>query len=155
MEGGGRILGEAVHFLDFLCWLTDAAPIAVHGEKLTSHRNPDRPADNAAISMRFADGSIGTILYTALGHPDMPKERLEVFAGGQCAVLDDFQSLTLHGPNGGATKGRQDKGVAAALSHFIDAVHGKTALSVTAEDGLRATRLALAIIAGGEIGETS
>ena len=92
-----------------------------------------------------ADISVGTMIYSGLGDPAYPKERIEVLAGGGVAVLDDFRSLTLSGLPGRSHKLRaQDKGHRALLDHFVEAVRGGVALTVTAEDGLMATLCARA-----------
>jgi predicted dehydrogenase/threonine dehydrogenase-like Zn-dependent dehydrogenase len=92
-QGGGRILGEVCHFVDFLSFLTAAPPVEVETRSLP---NPGRYSnDNVVCSLRFADGSQGTISYLASGDRSYSKERLEVFGGGAIAVLEDFRRLEL------------------------------------------------------------
>lgn len=99
---------------------------------------------NLSASLTFADGSVANLLYTVIGHKDLPKERLEVFAGGKAFTLDDFKSLQAYGvQNKRAATTPVDKGHAQLLRHFCDAVRGKTQLEITAEDGLRATLCSL------------
>jgi len=91
--GGGRIIGEACHFVDFITFLVGAAPASVTAVTL-----PDGGkyrADNVSMTLAFPDGSIGVVDYLANGDKTFPKERLEVFCGGKVAVLDDFRSLEL------------------------------------------------------------
>jgi predicted dehydrogenase len=103
--------------------------------------------------LRFSNGSIATILYTVAGSPAFGKERVEVFSGGGTAVLDDFLSLDIKDAAGaGQWKGRQDKGHAALLENFIQAVQGRAPLKVTAQDGLEATRIAAAALAAARTG---
>lgn len=90
-QGGGRILGEVCHFVDFLSFLCDAAPVAVQGRSCPSLGDDT----NAVISIEFADGSVGTIHYACNGDRAYSKERVEVFGGGCVAVLDDFRRLDL------------------------------------------------------------
>jgi predicted dehydrogenase/threonine dehydrogenase-like Zn-dependent dehydrogenase len=93
MTGGGRIIGEACHFIDFLTYLVGVAP-----SKVTAQSLPDDDRyreDNVAMTLEFPDGSIGTIFYLANGDKSFPKERIEVFSGGKVAVLDDFRTLEL------------------------------------------------------------
>jgi predicted dehydrogenase/threonine dehydrogenase-like Zn-dependent dehydrogenase len=93
LQGGGRIIGEGCHFVDFLTFLVGEAPIAVSAQAL-----PDGGRyreDNAVLNLTFADGSLGTVIYLANGDKSFPKERVEVFAGGRVGVLDDFRSLEL------------------------------------------------------------
>jgi predicted dehydrogenase len=94
-QGGGRILGEACHFIDFITWLVGAAPSSVSAQAL-----PDLGRyrqDNAVIQLGFPDGSLGTVSYLANGDKSVSKERVEVFRGGRVAVLDDFRSLEMAG----------------------------------------------------------
>lgn len=93
LQGGGRILGEVCHFVDFLCFLTGSSPVEVETRSLP---NPGQYSnDNVVCSLRFADGSLGTIAYLANGDKAFSKERVEVFGGGDVAVLENFRSLEL------------------------------------------------------------
>jgi predicted dehydrogenase len=92
-QGGGRIIGEGCHFVDFLTFLTGAAPATV-----TAHALPDNGKyhqDNLSMTFTFPDGSVGVVDYLASGDRSFPKERLEVFCAGRVAVLQDFRSLEM------------------------------------------------------------
>jgi predicted dehydrogenase/threonine dehydrogenase-like Zn-dependent dehydrogenase len=92
-QGGGRILGEVCHFVDFLCFLTASSPVEVETRSLP---NPGQYSnDNVECWLRFANGSIGTISYFANGDKSFSKERIEVFGGGSVAMLEDFRRLEL------------------------------------------------------------
>ncbi len=92
-QGGGRILGEVCHFVDFLSFLVGAFPTTVEARELT---NPGKYSDdNVIVSLQFPDGSQGTITYVANGDKSFSKERIEVFGGGAVAVLEDFRRLEL------------------------------------------------------------
>jgi predicted dehydrogenase len=122
-QGGGRILGEVCHFVDFLSFLADAPPIEVQTHALANGgRYSD---DNVVISLRFANGSQGTISYLANGDRAYSKERVEVFGGGAVAVLDDFRRLELvrHGHKRlFRSRLRQDKGHRGEWTAFADAI---------------------------------
>ena len=90
-QGGGRILGEVCHFVDFLSFLCSAAPISVRATTCPSASGDP----NAVVFIEFADGSLGTIHYACNGDRAYSKERVEVFGGGSVAVLDDFRRLDL------------------------------------------------------------
>jgi len=92
-QGGGRIIGEGCHFVDFLTFLVGMPPISVSAQALPD--NGRYREDNAIMTFTFPDGSLGTVSYLANGDKAFPKERVEVFAGGRVAVLEDFRSLTL------------------------------------------------------------
>jgi len=123
-QGGGRILGEVCHFVDFLCFLTGSSPVEVDTCSLL---NPGRYSnDNVVCSLRFADGSQGTISYLANGDRSYSKERLEVFGGGSVAVLEDFRRLEL--VRGGKKRIlrsllRRDKGHRGEWEAFVSAIH--------------------------------
>lgn len=91
-DGGGRLIGEMCHFIDLFIMLTGSAPISVHAEQTGRPSTELIRADNVVLSLRFADGSIGNLVYTATGHPRFPRERLEVFGEGSVAVVDNFRS---------------------------------------------------------------
>ena len=107
--GGGRIIGEACHFVDFLTFLVGTSPISV-----TAHALPDNSKyheDNVSMTFTFPDGSIGVVDYLANGDKSLPKERVEVFCGGKIAVLDDFVSLQMiEDGKKKEARGVQDKG---------------------------------------------
>jgi predicted dehydrogenase/threonine dehydrogenase-like Zn-dependent dehydrogenase len=125
-QGGGRILGEACHFVDFLTFLADALPTEVQARRVSSLESYSN--DNAVISLRFANGSEGTISYLANGDRSYSKERVEVFGGGAVAVLEDFRRLDLvrHGRKQTfRSRLRQDKGHRAELEAFAAAVRSQ------------------------------
>ena len=139
-EGGGRILGEACHFVDSLTYLCGALPVEVQASAARGH------GDAVSAIIRFADGSVGTILYSSLGDASLPKEYLEAFASGRVVTLDDFNALTIHA--GGKTKtvkAAQDKGQAALVSAFLDAARGKTPAPIPLEELDAVSRATIAI----------
>ncbi|HKU16474.1 MAG TPA: bi-domain-containing oxidoreductase [Steroidobacteraceae bacterium] len=119
--GGGRILGEACHFIDLLRHLANAPVVGYNARRLGGRRAAD--AESAMITLEFADGSLGTIHYLGNGHRSFPKERLEVFCGGRILQLDNFRRLRGFGWGafGGMRTWRQDKGVTACVQAFVDA----------------------------------
>jgi predicted dehydrogenase len=123
LQGGGRILGESCHFIDFITFLVGAPPTAVSALALPD--NGRYAEDNVSLSFEFPDGSVGTVAYMANGDKSFPKERVEVFAGGRVAVLDDFRMLEMvHDGNRQAVHSRlrQDKGHQAEWSAFAQAI---------------------------------
>ena len=146
-EGGGRIVGEACHFFDFLCWLLGEEPASVHA---TAPAGLNGPPQELAATLRFSGGSVGTILYAASGHSAVPKERVEVFKGGRSVVLDDFRHLSVDGSKSRAWA--DAKGYEAEIAGFLQAVRGEASLGVTVMDGLRATLLCLRALASATAG---
>jgi len=121
--GGGRIIGEGCHFIDFLVYLVGATPLSVSTQALPDDgRYRD---DNVLITCQFPDGSIGTVSYLANGDKAFPKERIEVFCGGRIAVMDDFRTLqTFHNGHRETkhSRFRQNKGHKAEWEAFAESI---------------------------------
>jgi len=117
--GGGRIVGEACHFIDLLRALA-GAPIISHEVRFMDAMTPD----TASISLTFADGSIGSVHYFANGDKSFPKERLEIFCSGRILQLDNFRRMKGFGWPGfrSMNLSRQDKGQKACAAAFVEAV---------------------------------
>ena len=122
-QGGGRVIGEGCHFIDLLTFLTGELPVSIQSTGLPD-QNKYR-GDNVQVTLRYPDGSLGTITYLANGNKNYPKEKLEVFSSGRIAILNDFRSLDLITETQKRTlrsRLRQDKGHAAAWKSFLAAV---------------------------------
>ncbi len=146
--GGGRLIGEGCHFMDFLTYLVGAAPTEVTAQAL-----PDAGRyheDVASMTFRFPDGSIGVVDYLANGDKSFPKERIEVFCGGRVAVLDDFRTLEL--VQAGRRRVirsilRQDKGHFGEWQAFIRAIREGGDPPIPYEQILGVTKASLAAAA--------
>lgn len=151
-EQGGRILGEAVHFLDLCCWFLEEEP-----ERLSaSFAGEEMMIDpTASIEIAYSDGSLGRVLYCSLGDPRLGKERFEAFGHGRSAASDDYRTFRSFGGSGSVGFfQRGKKGHAGALEEFGRAVQGKESevAGADANAGLRAVRMALAAIESGRTG---
>ena len=125
--GGGRILGEACHFIDLLRHLAGSRIVNVRAAAMggeTAIRD-----DKAHILLEFEDGSTGAIHYLANGHRSFPKERLEVFCDGSILQLENFRRLHGYGWRGFSRMNlwRQDKGQRACAEAFVRAIENGTA----------------------------
>jgi predicted dehydrogenase len=119
--GGGRIIGEACHFIDLITYLVGTAPTSVHAHALPD--NGKYSEDNVSMTFNFPDGSIGVVDYLANGDKSVAKERLEVFCDGMVAVLDDYVSLTtIRDGNKNEIRLAQDKGWKNEMSAFAKAI---------------------------------
>lgn len=122
LRGGGRIVGEACHFIDLMVHLVGSRVKTVAatmvGEGVAT------PSDKMSIVLGFEDGSIGTVNYFANGSKSYPKELLEVFSQGRVLRLDNFRRLSGYGFKGFSKfkTARQDKGHAAELSALVQRV---------------------------------
>ncbi|MFO7716191.1 MAG: Gfo/Idh/MocA family oxidoreductase [Desulfosarcina sp.] len=119
--GGGRIIGEVCHFVDFLTYLNGSLPETIFASALT---DPQHMNDVVNVSLTYRNGSIGSIDYLANGDKSLPKERVEVFANGCSAVLDDFKTLSVyaHGRKRDTKLINQDKGQKVQVQSFINAI---------------------------------
>ncbi len=118
--GGGRILGEVCHFIDFVSWLANSAPISVYAASLQDGTGFD---DVVSISLKLENGSIASVHYFSNGSKSVPKERVEVYQAGATGVLDDFRSLQVFGPSERfKKKSIQDKGQKNLLRAFFEAI---------------------------------
>jgi predicted dehydrogenase len=112
IQGGGRIVGEVCHFVDLLIFLTGALPVSVFAESVSGKNEKTVDADSVLITLRFEDGSNGTIAYLSEGDRALAKERIEIYGGGRTFVLDDFRKATSYknGREEETTLRTQDKG---------------------------------------------
>ena len=123
-QGGGRLIGEACHFVDLLKFLADSAISEFDLVEMASEDN-----DTLTVSLKFENGSIGAVHYFANGNKAYPKERLEIFSGGKILQLDNFRKLKGYGWAGFKSMNlfRQDKGQSACVEAFVQAIEeGKT-----------------------------
>lgn len=138
--GGGRIVGEACHFIDLLRYLAGSPIERLHAIRL------GRPADGvsddkATLVLEFADGSHGTIHYFANGSKAFPKERVEAFGGGRILQLDNFRTLQGWGwPGFKRASSRQDKGHAACAAAFVAALKSGSSAPIPLEEVLEVSR---------------
>jgi predicted dehydrogenase len=119
--GGGRIIGEACHFIDLIRFLVGHKIENVEARMMGNVPGIAVREDKMAILLTFSDGSIGTVHYLANGSKRFPKERLEVFSEGRILVLDNFKRLKGYGWKGFRKMKlfRQDKGHRAEVAEFI------------------------------------
>jgi len=133
-EGGGRIIGEACHFIDLLQYFCGANPVTVFAQSIDTADESLVPQDNTVISIKFEDGSVGSIGYFAEGGKSMPKERCEIIGGGRSAVIDNFSRLELFGKSKKRTRKFSGKGHTEEMVEFVTALKtGKPAISMTSQ----------------------
>lgn len=122
--GGGRIIGEACHFIDLMRFLAGSPIVSIQTRRMGDAPGVAITEDKASITLGFADGSFGTILYFANGAASFPKERVEVFAAGRVLQLDNFRKLKGYGWPGFSRLNlwTQDKGQNACAAAFLKAI---------------------------------
>lgn len=139
MVGGGRIVGEACHFIDFARFLA-GCPVATW-----KAARAGSSSDRAAVILAFENGSLATIHYVSGGHRAFPKERVEVFAGGRVLQLDNYRKLRGWGWQNFSKRGlwRQDKGNAACVAAFMQAVREERAAPIAFAEIMEVSRLSI------------
>jgi predicted dehydrogenase len=119
--GGGRIIGEVCHFIDFLTFINGSLPDNVYASAIP---DPAGMEDTINVSLNFKNGSIGTISYFSNGPKSLFKEYIEVYRAGVTAILKDFKELEIYGGGKTFKKGliSQDKGQKIMVKAFLDSV---------------------------------
>ncbi len=144
--GGGRIVGEACHFIDFLRFLA-GCPITGSVARQTGGDSAGAADPSVCITLDFADGSLGTIHYLTGGDAAFPKERVEVFGGGRVLQLDNFRRLRAFGWPGIGTQRlwRQDKGQNHCVAEFVRTIQSGDLSPIPLEEILEVSRAAIAV----------
>ena len=134
-EGRSRIVGEMSHFIDLLQSLTGSLVTRIHAERISGDNQSTVNNDNIVIAMKFADGSVGNLTYSASGDKAYSREALEIFFDGKTIASQDFSVSKLHGTGKTVvfkTRG-QEMGYVEELKHFTNCVAGKETLVVGPE----------------------
>jgi predicted dehydrogenase len=152
-EGGGRNRGEACHIYDLFTYLTGARVVDVHATAIRPMTGHYARTDNFTATLRFEDGSLATLTYTALGAETHPKEQMEVFVDGKVIALNDYRSLTATGaPNRALSTPTSQKGQRAELEALVAGIRSGT-WPIPLWQQVQATEIALAVedqIIGGD-----
>ncbi|ENM5827283.1 bi-domain-containing oxidoreductase [Vibrio metoecus] len=145
--GGGRIIGEACHFIDLMRYLADSEIVSVQCRRMGDVSGVDITEDKAAIILGFADGSFGTIHYLANGAANFPKERVEVFAAGRVLQLDNFRKLKGFGWPSFSKMNlwKQDKGQTDCAAAFLSAIESGKESPIPARELFEVARVTIEI----------
>ncbi|HVB58979.1 MAG TPA: bi-domain-containing oxidoreductase [Candidatus Acidoferrales bacterium] len=145
--GGGRIIGEACHFIDLARFLVGARIVGTSTSAMRRRRESTPSPDTVHISLEFEDGSIASIQYYANGHRSFPKERVEAFASGRILQLENFRVLRGFGCPGFRSfrTWRQDKGHGACVRAFLTAVELGGPSPIPAEEIFEVSRVAIEV----------
>lgn len=143
--GGGRILGEVCHFVDYLTHINGSLPVSVYA---TAMRQPNHFNDVLNVSLTYGNGSIGSISYFANGSKSLPKEYIEIYCHGCSIVLNDFKEVVFHGSGKPGSKKLliQDKGQKRMVNRFLDALHSGGQSPITAEEIFSSARVCFGIL---------
>jgi predicted dehydrogenase/threonine dehydrogenase-like Zn-dependent dehydrogenase len=148
LEGGGRIIGEVCHFVDFIRFLTGSPLERVFAESISSNDRENVGADSVFITLKFADGSNGTIAYLAEGDRALSKERVEIMGCRRSYVIDDFKTLTAYdqGREKRSALRTQDKGQREEISALCGAVLAGKAAPIPLQELAETTRATFRIM---------
>ncbi len=150
--GGGRIIGEACHFIDLVQFLARSPITQVTASAMGTH--PAQNADNVAITLKCHNGSLGTVNYFANGHKGYSKERIEVYSQGRVLVLDNFRKLEGYGFKGfSSASGRQDKGHQAQFEYYLQFLKAGGQPPIGFEEIVNSTQATFAAVASLASGE--
>lgn len=145
-EGGGRNRGEACHIYDLFTYLTASRVTNVQAQAITPATGYYGRTDNFVAVLKFEEGSIATLTYTALGTRDYPKETMEIFVDGKIIVMDDYKRLTLHGGRAkGLTSRLMEKGQKEELESFARCIQKGDSWPIPLWQQLQATAIAINI----------
>jgi polar amino acid transport system substrate-binding protein len=147
-HGGGRIIGEVCHFIDLMHFLTGSLTTRVHAEAVTGRNHEMVGEDSVFITLRFKNGSNGSIAYIAEGDKGLAKERVEVFGGGRSLVIDDFRSVSsfASGKESVTKFGKQDKGQAEEIRQVCSVVINGGEPPIALDDLAATTRATFGIL---------
>ncbi len=145
--GGGRIIGEACHFIDLMRFLAGCEVVSVQARRMGDFPSAGLVEDKATITLGFADGSFGTIHYLANGAASFPKERVEVFTAGRVLQLDNFRKLKAYGWPGFQKLNlwRQNKGQQACVTAFLEAIETGNNSPIPADEIFEVARVTIEV----------
>ena len=143
-EGGGRIIGEACHIFDLFNFFTDSEVESVSVDRITPKTAQYSSEDNAVITLKYKDGSVCSLTYTALGNSEYLKEHCEVYFDGKIIVIDDYKSISGYGTKvhdirtASPEKGQMDE-----LQAFSKCVKGQISTAISLNQLIQTTELSL------------
>ncbi len=140
-EGGSRIIGEMCHFVDMMQFLTRSNPVRVYGERISGNNKTSLNSDNVVIALKFEDGSVGNIIYSASGDRAFSREQIEIFCEGNTIVLTDYIKTTFYfkGKKNSYKTFNQQIGYNEELQHFFNIIKGKDKPRLLPDEIFRST----------------
>ena len=155
LTGGGRMIGEGCHFIDFMSYVCGAPVTKVQAMCIQTLNAAETPEDSISVNLQFADGSVGTLEYVALGDTTLPKEFCEIHGEGSTATMDNFCTTFCTGKLGKKKlKGKQQKGFAEELSATVAAVKAGGAMPISFAEIENITKTCFAVLKAVKSGAT-
>ncbi len=148
VEGGGRIVGEVCHFVALMQHFIKSSPKRVFAENVIGSGGGNSEDDSTIITLKFSDGSVGTITYLANGDLALPKEYIEFFSTGRSAIIDNFQQARFY--QQGSVKETKlnttQKGHREEVGAFLSAVNDKKGSPIPFDSLVTTTRITFKIL---------
>ncbi len=133
-EGGGRIVGEGCHIIDLFRYLVGHSAKSFTVDCITPQTDSVKPEDNTVITIKYEDGSVCTLIYTAIGSKKGEKESMKVFCDEQLLEMHDYKTLTGYGVKSSLSLKKQDKGHLQELEVFAESVQEGTRFPIPWEE---------------------
>ena len=145
-EGGGRNLGEACHIYDLFTSLANSREVVVAAQSINPMSKQWSRNDNFVATVKFEDGSVCALTYTALGEKSYPKERMEIFTDGKVIVMDDYKAVEIHGgKHKGWSAKETQKGQLQELESLAETLLRGKPWPISLEQQLQATRISFEV----------
>ena len=153
--GGGRMIGEGCHFIDFMRSVCGAAITKVQAMCIQTPNAAETPEDSISVNLQFADGSVGTLEYVALGDTTLPKEVCEIHGEGSTALMENFCRTVCTGKLGKRKlSGKQQKGFAEEISATVAAVKEGRQMPIAWDEIENVTKATFAVLKAVKSGKT-
>jgi predicted dehydrogenase len=153
-ESGGRVLGEACHFLDYFCFLFDSKPVRITAQNIGPISERLKTADSVSVLVEFADGSSGQLIYSGEGDPSFPKEALSVYGPGFVAEIFNFQKLIIHRNRKKTAYSYNSKGHAEEMAAWLKFLQAQGEHPLPYEQARTSTLLTFAVLEALQQGRT-
>ena len=143
--GGGRILGEVCHFVDYLTFINGSLPVSVFATAMNDANNHN---DTLAVSLKYQNGSVGSVQYFSNGSKSLAKEHVEIYSHGVTAILNDFRGLKIYGKGRPCKKKlmSQDKGQQNEVKSFLNCILKGGHPPISLEEIFSASEVCFAIL---------
>lgn len=139
-DQGGRIIGEACHFIDIFNFLIESEPISVYASATGTQD------ESVVVTITYSNGSVANLLYLTNGNKLLAKEYCEVFTGGMIAIMDDFKKVILFDNRKRKFKFSGEKGHREEIEHFIKVLKGEEKPKLSFESIYKTTLITFKII---------
>lgn len=147
-EGGGRIIGEACHMFDLFNFFTESEVESVDVSAISPKTDHILPNDNFVATLKYTDGSVCTLIYTALGASEIGKEYIEIYCDNKTMTIDDFKEFKIYGAKQRGWKGTQDKGHLKELEEFGCSICEGRPRPIPLDELIRATEISFIVARG-------